>query len=690
MNRPPLSYVPLLPVLAGVVSGIICCRYLHAEVILTVGILLVIAIVLLILRQKVALEFTLAVSMGVVVTYVSMPVQLGNLPKGDTVITGLVTDVNYYPDYQQFKVNIKGDNGDYSMLVTYAVFEPQIKAGDIVSLTGTYSLPRDETDLPLESDKAEYYYVNGISLLCYVPKGGLNVIGHHDNLLTLCRNRQAMLVDKICASRLNENTSAFLAAILLGDDSLVSNDLRSDYATAGVAHLLALSGAHVAVFTLVIAFILFPIAIAGHRRLRWWITIIILWGYALLTGLSPSVCRAVIMSTAVLLALIFDRPKSSLNSLCLAAILILLYSPLSLFKTGFQLSFMATLSIILISNRLMPVDNPTKGHPRLWGLITVTFAATAGTLPIVICRYHTVPVYFLIANIVAVFVMPVLIGFGIIFVLLLLGGHEPGWIVWLLDNLYTFFDNIVTWVGHLPCASISGIYVSSWLVVPMYLILAFFVAFIYLKQRVYMLLTAATLVFTILTIVTMKPEYANGEAYMLRSTNTTTVVRHHNDTLYIHTSSPKYNFSVDSIRLADRLRYYLATRKIKSVEVQDLGHNPFVNSNGIIPFGKKKMLIAYLLTRVRNHQPSADTSGYKTHNNSADNIQQEYSIEHADYCLLTSAWHGDPVSLYRSINADTIVLSNDINRRRRLRYNKELTEAGIPVIDLGERPLMSY
>lgn len=687
MDRPPLSYIPLLPVLTGLIAGILCCRYLDFGVTLTVAVLLIIAVILLIIKQKVALEFILATLLGFVVTSVSLPVQFTHLPGSDTRVTGLVTEVVYSPDYQQFKVESEDKSEKYTILVTYAVFEPAIKAGDIVTLTGSYSLPYIDTDLPLESDMAEYYYINGISLRCYVPKGHLYVTGHDGNLLTIGRNWRSKVVDKICSSKLNEATSAFLAAILVGDDSLVSDDLRSDYATAGVAHLLALSGAHVAIITVVIAFILFPIAAAGHRRTRWWITLFILWGYAILTGLSPSVCRAVIMASAVLLALIFDRPRSSLNSLCLAAVLILLFSPLSLFKTGFQLSFMATLSIILISNRLTPSDSMRKGDFRFWNLITVTFAATLGTLPIVICRYHTVPVYFLIANIVAVFVIPVIIGAGVIFVLLLLAGHEPDWIVWLLDNLYALFNAIVTWVASLPSASITGIYVNAWLAVPMYLTLAFFVAFIYLRKKVYLTLMAATFLFSIATAITLRPEYADNEAYMIRSNKKTTIAVHNVDTLNIYTASPEYNFLADSLSYSNRYRDYLASRGIGIIEMHELD-DKICEKNGVIPFGEKYMLIAHLI-------PSNSSQSNEKQEGSGVVASGDVSMcsavnKHADYCLITAKWYGDPVALYKSVDADTIVLSNDINRRRRQRYFSELTAANIPVIDLSEQPLMSY
>lgn len=667
LTRPPLSYIPLLPILAGIVAGVLCVCFISADVWLIAGMALGIAVLTALASRPVLVEILLAAVLSAAATSMALPRQFLAAPDSDTMLCGLVCDVSLSPAGQKICAEIAPENGSsYRVAVTYPVFETMIEPGDVICFSGTFSLPGRATDLPLENDLSDYYRNSGISLLCYSPKGNLEVTGRSGNMLLSMKRWRSYVVDEILASRLDEPTAIFLAAILTGDSTSLTAGDRKQYAVAGVAHILALSGAHVAVVASVVAILLFPLAIAGHRRSRWWLTIAMLWGYALFTGMSPSVCRAVIMASAVLLSLIFDRPRSALNALCLAAIIILVFSPLSLMQAGFQLSFAATLAIILLSPKLQPAGRLPRVY-GIFGVVAATLAATLGTLPLVVCHFHSVPVYFFIANIAVVAVMPVMIAGGILLTVLLALGIEPSWLIWILDGVYSMFDTVVSFVAGLPGASIDNIYIEPWLALPMYLSLAFLCAFLYLRHRCYAVLAAATLLFTVGVYIARRPVYVDGDAYMVRSAGATTVALHQGDTLRMLTLSPEYNFACDSLMWSSRYRDYIATRGIRCLDIHSLDAAS-LPSDATISFGSRSILIAHTL-----HE---------------GNVSGNCGF-HTDYCLVTAKWYGDPVSLYRSINTDTIVLSSDINRRRRRRYAEELALAGIPVIDLGERPLSS-
>lgn len=657
----------MLPILSGVVAGVLFGRFFTGDILISAGIMAVVGISAIAVRFMISAEVLLSMALGAIAASSALPRQFAVAPENDCMLAGIVTEVSLNAGRQSADVRIDGsDGGRFSARITYPVFTPVLHAGDIISFSGTYSLPRRATDLPLEDDLSEFYLNDGISLLCYVPKGRLRLIGRSGNPLYALKRMRADLVDRLYSSGLDEPTAIFLVAVLTGDTSALTPVRRQEYASAGVAHILALSGAHVAIIAAVVSILLFPLVIAGHRRLRWWITIALLWVYAALTGMSPSVCRAVIMATAVLMALIFDRPRSSLNALCLAAILILLFSPLSLFNTGFQLSFVATLCIILFSPKLMPHTNK-KLWRRAWSIVAVTLAATLGTFPLVAWHFHSVPLFFFVANIAAVAVMPLMISGGLLLSLLLMACVESAWLVDALDFIYGIFDGVVGFVAGMPEATLGGIYVSGWLLIPMYLALAFFGAWLYLRRRNYLILSAATLLFTIGVYAATCPRYADGEAYMLRSQPYTSIARHHGDTMTVMTLSPPYEFGYDSLVIADRYRDYVATRGIRHIELIPLDTVATVNG-GIVSLGRHSMLVPHIFE-----------------GDAGDN----YARERCDYCLLTAKWYGDPVALYHSGNADTIVLSTDMNRRRRQRYYRELTAAGIPAIDLGERPLSS-
>ncbi len=670
LTRPPLSYIPLLPVLSGIVAGVLCARFLPVGPWLMAGVAVASAFVGVLLRRSVLVEILLSAALGVAAVAISVPVSLDGAPGRDTVLGGVVTDVVQLSEHQRVMVDV-GDACVRACRVqlTYPSFDPVLAPGDIISFSGTYSLPRRDTDIPLEDNLSEYYYNQGVSLLCYAPVGSLEVKGRSGNLLLAMKRWRARVADALLSSALDERTAIFIAAVLTGDSSAVSDECRRKYAAAGVAHILALSGAHVAVIAATVSLLLFPLVMAGHRRARWWLTIAVLWGYALFTGMSPSVCRAVIMATAVLLSLVLDRPRSSLNALCLAAAVILVFSPMSLMQAGFQLSFAATLSIILLTPRLAPVSlHRVRGY-RVWVAAAATLAATAGTFPLMALHFHSVPVYFFIANMAAVAVMPVMIAGGLVFTsFLLVAGAEPAWIVAMLDGVYSLFDAVASAVAHLPGATVDNIYIDAWLVVPMYLALAFFAAYLYQRHRSYAVLAVATLLFTFGAASATEVRHADGEAYMLRSTDATSIAFHRGDTLRVLTTSPRHNHRYDSVKWCDRYRDYIATRGIRFVDIQPLD-SQLMTADGTLRFGRRVMLVAH----------AADEGSAGSRN----------AMTKTDYCLVTAKWYGDPVELARRSGADTVVLSTEINSRRRKRYKMELEAAGVPVIDLGIRQLNS-
>ncbi len=205
------------------------------------------------------------------------------------------------------------------------------------------------------------------------------------------------------------------------------------------------------------------------------------------------------------------------------------------------------------------------------------------------------------------------------------------------------------------------------MLIPMFLTLAFATAYIYLRHRWYAVLSVATLLFTVAAYAARSPIYDEGEAYIVRSRDAVAIASHQGDTLLMLTLAPAHEFRYDSLRWADDYRDYIATRGISCIDIRPLD-SVAACSGGVVDFGSRSILVA-----TARH---------------ADSIAAPTS-RHTDYCLVSSKWYGDPVDLFRNANTDTIVLSTDINRRRRIRYYRELQQASIPAIDLGTRPLSS-
>lgn len=197
---------------------------------------------------------------------------------------------------------------------------------------------------------------------------------------------------------------AVIAAMALGDKSMLSRELRDVYSVTGGAHVLALSGLHLGIIYMLLSWL-----IVGRRWRNVSLLVIILsiWAFVFLVGLSTSVVRSAIMLSVYALMSLGHRDKMSLNTLAFTAIVMLLVNPLSLFDVGFQMSFAAVGSILLLLplfEEMAPMQ-VLLGHPVLKWLLTmlaVSCAAQLGTAPLIAYYFGRFSTYFLLTNLVVI------------------------------------------------------------------------------------------------------------------------------------------------------------------------------------------------------------------------------------------------------------------------------------------------
>lgn len=218
-----------------------------------------------------------------------------------------------------------------------------------------------------------------------------------------------------------ENASGLLKALLLGDKTGISKDTREAFNRAGVAHVLAISGLHIGIIAMFF-FAIFQTMLLRVDVFLWngWVkktagilTLLPVMLYGLLSGMSPSTQRALIMVGLFLITFLFDREQDSMNTLALAALVILIAHPPSLFLISFQLSFITVFFIIFGLNRVDYLSAIQLSWDRLQIIkkvstfIMVSFLAFLGSLPIVMVYFNQVSFVGILANL---FIIP-LIGF---------------------------------------------------------------------------------------------------------------------------------------------------------------------------------------------------------------------------------------------------------------------------------------
>ncbi|MEP0711414.1 ComEC/Rec2 family competence protein [Algoriphagus sp.] len=189
-------------------------------------------------------------------------------------------------------------------------------------------------------------------------------------------------------------------ALLLGQKKNLDPSIREAYTQAGVMHILAVSGLHVGIIYALFLLILKPLKLKREKaRLYLLLVILIIWLYAFLTGLSPSVVRAATMFSLLTLGQMRERPPSVYNILAFSAILMITFNPDVIFEVGFQLSYLAVLGIVMLYPIILDLWLPrSKALEYIWKTASVSIAAQLATFPLSIYYFHVFPTYFLLGN----------------------------------------------------------------------------------------------------------------------------------------------------------------------------------------------------------------------------------------------------------------------------------------------------
>ncbi len=274
---------------------------------------------------------------------------------------------------------------------------------------------------------------------------------------------------------LSDSTKAILFALVLGDKTELDGDLNSSFAVAGAMHILAVSGLHVGIIYKVLESLLILLFSGRSKRfIRAVLLISALWLYAFVTGLSPSVLRAVLMFSFIIAAKARENSPNFYNTLAASAFIILIVEPNYIYHVGFQLSYSAVIAIVSIFPLIYPFF-VTKNRiaNSVISLAIVSIAAQIGTAPFSIYYFHQFPSYFIITNLIAIPAAFLLLSGG----LLLIPFHFISFdlskfIGLLIDWIGEMLSNLITWISHLPMASLNKLWIDQAQLVMFYLFLS--------------------------------------------------------------------------------------------------------------------------------------------------------------------------------------------------------------------------
>lgn len=236
----------------------------------------------------------------------------------------------------------------------------------------------------------------------YITKGNVLAVSTKDErtLLTYAKILQNAAAERIERLGLTPDSQGVAIAMSVGQRHDMSGDLRKDYSRVGAAHLLAVSGLHVGIVFLLVNLLLYWLPAFGRGHLiRGAVAVAVIWAYALVSGMSPSVMRAALMFSAVQLAVGVGGGRSALNVMLGSAALLLCVNPNYLFDMSFQLSYAAVLSIFCFFNPLYGLVRSRFVALNLLSSVTVVgIAATLGTAPLVAYYFGNFPFAGIVIN----------------------------------------------------------------------------------------------------------------------------------------------------------------------------------------------------------------------------------------------------------------------------------------------------
>lgn len=383
---------------------------------------------------------------------------------------------------------IENSRVDKSVLLYLAKdsLSENLNYGDKLLLYGRITQPVNNGN-PEEFDYASYLLRKGVSGTAFVGSGDWKQTGHLplNNIRWNAETYRQRVLDYYKNLGFKGDELAVLSALTLGYKEELSDEIKDSYSTSGISHLLALSGLHIGLIVLFLNFLfgwmdrLKTLAVVKQVGI-----IIFLWGYAYFAGLSPSVIRSVTMFSLIIFSGLCNMNRITLNTLAVAAFLMLLWNPFYLFDVSFQLSFVAVTSIVILQPFLVkPIKVKSRLGKYLRGLLTVTVAAQIGTCPIVMYYFSSFPVYFLFANILAIPLVFIIMCASMLMLLLSVVPFLQMYVVKVVAFLLELLNEGTSFIEHLPYSSINHIWFTPLDVWTFYLILILLALYFVGKYR---------------------------------------------------------------------------------------------------------------------------------------------------------------------------------------------------------------
>ncbi|MFN7100198.1 MAG: ComEC/Rec2 family competence protein, partial [Flavobacterium sp.] len=357
-------------------------------------------------------------------------------------------------------------------------------------------------------------------------------------------------------------------ALLLGQQQEIDPDLVKDYQFAGAVHILSVSGLHVG---FILIFMTYLLRIVPNTKkgslLKLFITLLSLWLFGALAGFAPSVVRSVTMFSFIAIGKHLRRGTDIYHTLLVSILLILLIRPSFLFDVGFQLSYTAVFFIIWLQPLIASLWKPkTKIATYFWDILTLSFAAQIGTLPLSIYYFHQFPGLFFVTNLIIIPLLTFIMAIGV-FIMGWAAFHEvPRAITQLLEWTITAINKIISSIASVEQFILTDIPLHFYLLIGGYFMII--ATILCLKKPSYskLMLVLITILGTQLAYLILRNQFANqNEMIVYQSTKNSLITIRNGTTINVFTNPLFDKNSKNNLLTNYKTATYSQIKNIKSI-----------------------------------------------------------------------------------------------------------------------------
>jgi len=338
-----------------------------------------------------------------------------------------------------------------------------LKYGDRLIICGAFSEASPPRN-PGEFDYRRYLALRSIYSEGFVKSGNWKLLQQEQGniFFSLAQKLREKFLRIFQQNDINGEQYAVVGAVLLGYTDKIDADLFSAYQGTGVLHVLCVAGLHVGIVFLVLNFLLsFLDRYKNGKIFKAILLLLIIWFYAAITGFAPPVNRATTMITFVLIGKITGRSHNVYNSLAASVFCLLLIYPLWILNSGFQLSFVAVIGIVMLQKKIYNFWIPSNRLLNfIWLIVTVSIAAQIATLPLTMLYFHQFPNCFMITNVLVFPFMNLIIYCGMLVLMVSPFRWLSAIFSKILVGLITALNISIRYIEHLPFSMTKGISIT--------------------------------------------------------------------------------------------------------------------------------------------------------------------------------------------------------------------------------------